>query len=57
VLRLDPDIYSISYVPFAPRPLDGMWVAGVALAISFLATLYPARNATHIDPAEALRYE
>ena len=57
VLRLDPDIYSISYVPFAPRPLDGVWVAAVALAISFLATLYPARNATHIDPAEALRYE
>ena len=57
LLRLDPDVYSISYVPFAARPIDGLWVAAVALAISFLATLYPARNATRVTPAEALRYE
>ncbi len=57
LLRLDPNVYSISYVPFAPRLVDGIWVAGVALLISFLATLYPARSATQIEPAEALRYE
>jgi len=57
LLRLDPDIYSISYVPFQARVVDGVWVAAVALLISFLATLYPARNATRIAPAEALRYE
>ncbi len=57
LLRLDPNIYSISYVPFSPRIVDGLWVAAVALLISFLATLYPARNAASIAPAEALRYE
>jgi lipoprotein-releasing system permease protein len=57
LLRLNPDIYSISYVPFNARLVDGLWVAGIALLISFLATLYPARNATRIAPAEALRYE
>src|SRR3990172_7013714 len=57
LLPLDPDIYSISYVPFQARVVDGVWVAAVALLISFLATLYPARNATTIAPAEALRYE
>jgi lipoprotein-releasing system permease protein len=56
-LQLNADIYSISYVPFNARLIDGIWVAGIALLISFLATLYPARNATHIAPAEALRYE
>ena len=45
LLRLDPDVYSISYVPFEPRLLDGLWVAAVALLISFLATLYPAHGA------------
>jgi ABC-type lipoprotein release transport system permease subunit len=29
----------------------------MALAVSFLATIYPARNASRIAPAEALRYE
>ena len=57
LLQLNADIYSISYVPFNARAIDGIWVAGIALLISFLATLYPARNATRITPAEALRYE
>jgi lipoprotein-releasing system permease protein len=57
LLRLDPDVYSISYVPFDARIVDGLWIAAVALLISFLATLYPARSATSIAPAEALRYE
>jgi lipoprotein-releasing system permease protein len=57
LLRLDPDVYSISYVPFDARIVDGIWIAAVALLISFLATLYPARSATSIAPAEALRYE
>jgi lipoprotein-releasing system permease protein len=57
VLKLNADIYSIDYVPFNARLIDGVWVAAVALLISFLATLYPARNAARITPAEALRYE
>ena len=57
LLRLDPNIYSISYVPFNARIVDAIWVAVVALLISFLATLYPARSAASVTPAEALRYE
>ena len=57
ILKLDADVYAISYVPFDARWIDGVWVAGVAVAISYLATLYPARAATQIEPAEALRYE
>jgi len=56
-LRLDADVYALSYVPFAARPLDGLWIAAAALAISFAATIYPATSATRIAPAEALRYE
>ncbi len=54
---LDQSVYALSYVPFQPRWTDGIWIAALAIAVSFLATIYPARNATRIAPAEVLRYE
>jgi lipoprotein-releasing system permease protein len=57
VLALSPEVYSIDYVPFAPRAIDGLWVALFAVLISFVATLYPSWSASRILPAEALRYE
>ncbi len=56
-IALNPEVYSINYVPFAPRLLDGVLVAAVALVISFVATLYPSWSAARVLPAEALRYE
>jgi lipoprotein-releasing system permease protein len=56
-ISLAPEVYSIDYVPFAPRLLDGVLVALVALAISFVATIYPSWSAARVLPAEALRYE
>jgi lipoprotein-releasing system permease protein len=56
-IALNPEVYSINYVPFAPRVLDGVLVATVALLISFVATLYPSWSAARVLPAEALRYE
>jgi lipoprotein-releasing system permease protein len=54
---LDQQVYSIAYVPFEPRSFDGVWIAAAALAVSLIATLYPARSATRIAPVESLRYE
>jgi lipoprotein-releasing system permease protein len=56
-IRLDEEVYSLAFVPFEPRAFDAIWIAGIAIFISFVATLYPARNATRIAPVEALRYE
>jgi lipoprotein-releasing system permease protein len=56
-IALSPEVYSIDYVPFAPRLVDGVMVALVAIGISFVATLYPSWSASRILPAEALRYE
>jgi lipoprotein-releasing system permease protein len=56
-LRLDAEVYQLSFVPFEPRWMDGLWIAAVALGISFVATIYPSRAATRIAPVEALRYE
>jgi len=57
LVTLSPEVYSIDYVPFAARALDGLVVAAVALAVSFIATIYPSWSASRILPAEALRYE
>jgi lipoprotein-releasing system permease protein len=57
ILTLSPEVYSIDYVPFAPRAIDGVLVGLFAVLISFVATLYPSWSASRILPAEALRYE
>lgn len=54
---LKSDVYPVSYVPSEPQWQDFVWVGGVAVVMSFLATLYPAWRAAHIEPAEALRFE
>jgi lipoprotein-releasing system permease protein len=56
-IPLDPSVYSISYLPFAPSFSDGLIVLAVSLGLSLLATLYPSHSAASILPAEALRYE
>jgi len=56
-IRLDESVYALSFVPFESHWVDGLWIAAAAILVSFLATIYPARNATRIAPAEVLRYE
>jgi lipoprotein-releasing system permease protein len=57
LIALSAEVYAIDYVPFAPRLVDGVVVAVVAIAISFVSTIYPSSSAAKILPAEALRYE
>ena len=56
-IALDASVYSIDYLPFAPRWSDAVIVAAVSLGVSLLATLYPSGSAARVLPAEALRYE
>jgi lipoprotein-releasing system permease protein len=57
LIHLDPEIYSIPYVPFHVRGWDAILISVTTLAISYLATIYPARSASRLDPVEVLRYE
>lgn len=52
-----PEIYYLSKLPSKTDPEQVVLVAGIALALSFLATIYPAWRAARLDPVEALRYE
>jgi lipoprotein-releasing system permease protein len=55
LVSLPADIYSISSVPFHTRTSDVVLAAVVAFTLSLLATIYPARSAARLRPAEALR--
>jgi len=57
LIRIPMDVYQIAHVPFVVLPLDFVVVIVSAIAISFLATLYPSRQASRLDPVEALRFE
>jgi lipoprotein-releasing system permease protein len=57
LIKLEAEVYSIPYVPFHIKTWDVILVSATALLISFLATIYPARNAAKLDPVEVLRYE
>lgn len=54
---LNADVYFISYIPSQLRLEDVVIISLSALALSFLATIYPSMRAAKVQPAEALRYE
>ncbi len=56
-LKLDEQIYAISYVPFQSHWTDAIWVSALALLMSLLATWHPSYKASQVLPAESLRYE
>jgi lipoprotein-releasing system permease protein len=51
------EIYFLSKLPAQVKYSDVVNITGLALLLSFLATIYPAYKAAKIKPAEALRYE
>ena len=57
LIPLDPQVYAVSYVPFHPNFLDGLWIGLVAMSIAIVATLLPAREAARLLPVEILRFE
>ncbi len=57
VQLLSSNIYYVNFLPSLIKFKDVSSICLISLLLSFLATLYPARQAMKIQPAEALRYE
>lgn len=56
-VRLDPEVYYIDRLPISLDPVDFLYVALSAIAITTLATLYPASAASRLRPVDGIRYE
>ncbi len=56
-IELDPNVYYISTLPVKLEITDVFCIGIAAMVICFFATLYPAIQASRIDPVEAIRYE
>jgi lipoprotein-releasing system permease protein len=57
LIHVPIDVYQISYVPFTLLPLDLVVVVCAAVLVCLIATIYPSRQASKLDPAQALRYQ
>jgi len=57
IIRLAGDVYQIDYLPMKLSGSDFALIVTATLAIAFLATIFPARRAGGLAPAEVLRYE
>ncbi len=56
-IHLPSDVYYISSLPVLMKGPDILLIVVAAIGITFVATLYPAWQASRLDPVEALRYE
>jgi lipoprotein-releasing system permease protein len=57
LIKIPADVYQVAYVPFIVLPRDFALVIVSAIVISFVATIYPSRQASRLDPVQALRFE
>jgi lipoprotein-releasing system permease protein len=57
LIQIPMDVYQVSHVPFVVQRLDFIVVVVSTIAICFLATIYPSRQASRLDPIQALRFE
>jgi lipoprotein-releasing system permease protein len=57
LIQIPMDVYQVSHVPFVVLPFDLLIVVIATILICFLATIYPSRQASALDPVQALRAE
>jgi lipoprotein-releasing system permease protein len=57
LIELDPSVYFIDRLPIQIAVSDVIWITVASLGIAMLATLWPARQASRLQPVEAIRHE
>jgi lipoprotein-releasing system permease protein len=57
IIRIPPDVYFIDRLPVSLQPLDVVLIFFASIAVAFAATIYPALQASRLEPVEAIRHD
>jgi lipoprotein-releasing system permease protein len=57
IIRIPPDVYFVDHLPVSLQVADVLLIVGGSIAVAFLATIYPARQASRLEPVDAIRHE
>jgi len=57
IIKIPPDVYFVDHLPVSLRPTDVLLIVGGSIAIAFAATIYPALQASRLEPVDAIRHE
>jgi len=57
LIKIPGDVYFVDHLPATMNPLDIALIVVSSIAVSFLATIYPARQASRLEPVDAIRHE
>ncbi|MGD8319938.1 MAG: ABC transporter permease [Gemmatimonadota bacterium] len=57
VIKIPPDVYFVDHLPVSLRPMDLVSIVVASIAVAFAATIYPALQASRLEPVDAIRHE
>lgn len=57
IIQIPPDVYFIDRLPISVQLSDVLLIIAGSLVISLLATIYPAYQASRLQPVEAIKHE
>lgn len=57
IIKIPPDVYFIDHLPVSLRAGDVLMIVGASILVAFLATIYPALQASRLEPVDAIRHE
>jgi lipoprotein-releasing system permease protein len=57
IIKIPPDVYFVDHLPVSLQVTDVLMIVGGSIAVAFLATIYPAIQASRLEPVDAIRHD
>ena len=57
IIKIPPDVYFVDHLPVSLQVSDVLMIVGGSVAVAFLATIYPAIQASRLEPVDAIRHD